>query len=45
MEDSEDKEEASVKPEGEVLNQSSVIPMEYSRTIRGSAFMCSVHTV
>ena len=44
-EDSEEKEEASVEEEDEVENQSSVIPMEYLGTIRGSAFMSSVHTV
>ena len=45
MEDEEDEEEASVKEEDEVVNQSSVIPMEYSGTIRGSSFMCSVHNI
>ena len=45
MEDSKDKEEASVEAEGEALNQSSVIPMEYSSTTRGSVLMHSVHTM
>ena len=45
MEDLEDEEEASVEEEDEVENQSSVIPMEYSGTIRGSALTHSVQTV
>ena len=45
MEDSGDKEEASVKEEDEVYNQSSVIPVEYLGTTRGSVLMRSVHTV
>ena len=45
MEDSEDEEEASVEEEDEVMNQSSVIPVEYSGTIRGILIMCSVHTM
>ena len=44
-EDSGDEEDASVEEEDEVENQSSVIHMEYSCTIRGSALMRSVHTV
>ena len=45
MEDSEDEEEDSVEEKDEVENQSSVIPMEYSGTTRGSVLMRSVHTV
>ena len=38
-------EDLKAEEEDEVANQSSVIPMEYSDTIRGSALMRSVHVV
>ena len=43
-EDLEDEEEASVEEEDKVANQSSVIPVEYLGTIKGSTLMRSVHT-
>ena len=44
-EDSGDEEEALVEDKDEVDNQSSVIPMEYLDTTRGSVLMRNVHTV
>ena len=43
--DSGDEEEASVEEEDKVENQSSVIPVEYLGTTKGSVLMRSVHTV
>ena len=45
IEGSGDEEEASIKEEDEVKNQSSAIHLEHLGTIRGSVLMHSVHTV
>ena len=45
MEGSEVRDEDLVKEEDEVMNQSSVIILEYLGTIRGSYLMHTVHTM
>ena len=45
VEDSKVEEEALVEEEDKVENHSSVIPMEYLSTTRGSVLMCSVPTM
>ena len=45
MEGSEVEDEDLAEEEDEVMNQSIVMPMGYLGITRGSALMCSAHTV